>query len=140
MFNSSFSKTRLLYINVGHFVDHLFMLIFAKAAFSAGLSFGMARDGAYAEMIPYGIPALVLFGACAPIAAHLADIWSRNGMIAVFFIGIGVASIIASFAASPLQLGISLSILENLNISSWFTKVNATPVVEARAVRPTLCT
>ncbi|MEE2698387.1 MAG: MFS transporter [Pseudomonadota bacterium] len=87
------------------------MLIFAKAAFSAGLSFGMARDGAYAEMIPYGIPALVLFGACAPIAAHLADIWSRNGMIAVFFIGIGVASIIASFAASPLQLGISLSIL-----------------------------
>ena len=111
MFNSSFSKTRLLYINVGHFVDHLFMLIFAKAAFSAGLSFGLARDGAYAEMLPYGIPALVLFGACAPIAAHLADIWSRNGMIAVFFIGIGVASIIASFAASPLQLGISLSIL-----------------------------
>ena len=44
------------------------MLIFAKAAVSAGLGFGLAENGAYAEMIPYGIPALVLFGACAPLA------------------------------------------------------------------------
>ena len=87
------------------------MLIFAKAAFSAGLSFGLARDGAYAEMIPYGIPALILFGACAPIAAHLADIWNRNGMISVFFIGIGIVSIATSFATSPLQLGLSLAVL-----------------------------
>ncbi len=102
---------RLLFINLGHFVDHLFMLIFAKAAFSAGLSFGLAKDGAYAEMIPYGIPSLVLFGACAPLAAYLADIWSRNGMIAVFFIGIGAVSIITSFSTSPLHLGFSLAIL-----------------------------
>ena len=44
----------------------MLMLIFAKAAFSAGLAFGLAEDGAYAEMIPYGIPSLVLFRACAP--------------------------------------------------------------------------
>ena len=102
---------RLLFLNFGHFVDHLFMLIFAKAAFSAGLSFGLARDGAYAEMIPYGIPALILFGACAPIAAHLADKWNRNGMIAVFFIGIGGASIATSFATSPLEIGVGLAVL-----------------------------
>jgi len=104
-------NVRLLFVNVGHFVDHLFMLIFAKAAFSAGLSFGLARDGAYAEMIPYGIPALVLFGACAPIAAYIADIWNRNGMISVFFIGIGIVSIATSFANTPLQLGFSLAAL-----------------------------
>ena len=97
---------RLLFLNLGHFVDHLFMLIFAKAAFSAGLAFGLAADGAYAEMIPYGIPSLVLFGACAPIAAHLADIWNRNGMIAVFFVGIGLASLATSFADSPLQISL----------------------------------
>ena len=34
-------KLRLLFLNVGHFADHLFMLIFAKAAFSAGLAFGL---------------------------------------------------------------------------------------------------
>ena len=94
-------NARLMFLNVGHFVDHLFMLIFAQAAFRAGLDFGLARDGAYAEMIPYGVPALILFGACAPIAAHLADKWNRGGMIAVFFIGIGLASIATSFATSP---------------------------------------
>ncbi|USG61509.1 MFS transporter [Sneathiella marina] len=102
-------KLRFTFLNFGHFVDHLFMLIFAKAAFSAGLSFGLAQDGAYAEMIPYGIPSLVLFGACAPIAAHLADKWQRNGMIAVFFIGIGASAIATSFAQSPLQMAFGLA-------------------------------
>ena len=104
-------SARFLFLNVGHFVDHLFMLIFAKAAFSAGLAFGLAKGGAYAEMIPYGVPSLVLFGASAPIAAHLADKWNRNGMICVFFIGIGLASIATSFATSPLQIGIGLAVL-----------------------------
>ena len=84
-------------------------MIFAKAAFSAGLAFGLAEGGAYAEMIPYGVPSLVLFGACAPIAAHFADKWNRNAMIAVFFFGIGVASIATSFAETPLQIGIGLA-------------------------------
>jgi len=101
-------KLRLLFLNVGHFADHLFMLIFAKAAFSAGLAFGLAENGAYAEMIPYGVPSLLLFGACAPVAAYFADKWNRNGMIAVFFIGIGLASIATSFAETPLQIGIGL--------------------------------
>lgn len=102
-------KLRFIFLNFGHFVDHLFMLIFAKAAFSAGLSFGLAEDGAYAEMIPYGIPSLVLFGACAPLAAHLADKWQRNGMIAVFFIGIGISAIATSFAQTPLQMAFGLA-------------------------------
>ena len=102
-------QVRLLFLNVGHLVDHLFMLIFAKAAFSAGLAFGLAADAAYTEMIPYGVPSLVLFGACAPIAAHLADKWTRNGMITVFFIGIGLVSIATSYATSPLQIGIGLA-------------------------------
>ena len=104
-------RARFLFLNVGHFVDHLFMLIFAKAAFSAGLAFGLAKDGAYADMIPYGVPSLVLFGACAPVAAHFADKWNRTGMICVFFIGIGLASIATSFATSPLQIGIGLAVL-----------------------------
>ncbi len=107
----SHQKLRLLFLNVGHFADHMFMLIFAKAAFSAGLAFGLAENGAYAEMIPYGVPSLILFGACAPIAAHLADIWNRNGMIAVFFVGIGLAAIATSFATTPLEIGIGLAVL-----------------------------
>ncbi|MCR9212914.1 MAG: MFS transporter [Proteobacteria bacterium] len=102
-------RLRFAFLNVGHFVDHLFMLIFAKAAFSAGLFFGLAEDGAYAEMIPYGIPSLILFGACAPLAAHIADKWQRNGMITVFFVGIGLSAIATSFAQNPVQLSIGLA-------------------------------
>jgi MFS family permease len=100
---------RMYFLNLGHFTDHLFMLIFAKAAFSAGLAFGLAADGAYAEMIPYGVPSLVLFGACAPLAAHLADKWNRNGMLVVFFIGIGLSAIATSFAENPVQIAIGLA-------------------------------
>ena len=106
--HSSFSP-RLLFLNIGHFIDHMLMLIFAKAAFSAGLAFGLAEDGAYAEMIPYGIPSLVLFGACAPIAAHLADRWHRNGMIVVFFVGIGLSAVLAGFTNNPLQMAFGLA-------------------------------
>ncbi len=87
------------------------MLIFAKAAFSAGLAFGLAEDGAYTEMIPYGIPSLVLFGACAPIAAHFADRWHRNGMIVVFFVGIGFSAILTSFSGNPVEMGLGLALI-----------------------------
>ena len=104
-------SSRLLFLNIGHFTDHLLMLIFAKAAFSAGLAFGLAEDGAYAEMIPYGIPSLVLFGACAPIAAHFADRWHRNGMIVVFFVGIGFSAILTSFSENPVEMGLGLALI-----------------------------
>ena len=102
---------RLLYLNFGHFIDHMLILIFAKAAFSAGIDFGFGKDGAYAEMLFYGIPSLVLFGACAPIAAHMADHWNRNGMLTVFFVGIGLASILTGFAQSLLQIGLGLALI-----------------------------
>jgi len=98
-----------IYINIGHFLDHMIMLIFAKAAFSIGIDFGLLKDSAFAEMISYGIPALVLFGACAPVAAHLADKWNRKGMLTVFFIGIGLASILTGFSQSIIQVGFGLA-------------------------------
>ena len=105
------NSLRLLYLNFGHFTNHMLMLIFAKAAFSAGIDFGFGKDGAYAEMIPYGIPSLVLFGACAPLAALGADHWNRNGMLTVFFIGIGLSSILTGFAQSLLQIGFGLAFI-----------------------------
>ena len=100
---------RTLFLNLGHLLDHLFMLIFAKAAFEAGRDFGFGSEVAYAEMIPYGMPAAVLFGAGAPLAAHLADRWSRETMLAVFFFGIGVSSLAASFTTTPFGLGLALA-------------------------------
>jgi MFS family permease len=104
-------RLRYLFLNVGHFVDHLMMLIFAKAAFDAGRAFGLGADHAYAEMLPYAMPGVVLFAACSPLAALLAGRFGRNPMIVVFFVGIGLTAIVAGFARSPLEISIALGAL-----------------------------
>ena len=69
-----------LFINISHFLDHFVMLIFAKAAYDAGQHFGVS----YEQIISYGTLGLVLFGACAPISARLADRYSRSLMMVVY--------------------------------------------------------
>lgn len=65
----------------------------------------------YAELIPYATPGFIAFGVCALLAGWLADKWSREGMMVVFFIGIGISSILASAATSPMQIAISLTFI-----------------------------
>ena len=50
----------------------------------------------------------VAFGVCAVPAGWLADRWSRKGMMFVFYVGIGLSSILTALAKSPLQIGIGL--------------------------------
>ena len=98
-------KLHYLFLNVGHFLDHLFMLVFATvAALSLSKEWGMS----YGELIPYSTPGFVAFGAFALPAGWLADRWSREGLITIFFIGIGVSSIATALASTPLQIGIGL--------------------------------
>ena len=52
-------RTSFLFLNVGHFLDHLFVLIFATvAALRLTQEWGMS----YAELIPYATPGFVAFG------------------------------------------------------------------------------
>jgi MFS family permease len=44
-------------------------------------------------------------------AGWLADKWSREGMMSVFFIGIGLASIATAFASTPFELGSGLFVI-----------------------------
>ena len=102
------SQVRFLYLNLGHFLDHLFMLIFASvAAFQLNTEWGMS----YAELIPYATPGFIAFGVCALLAGWIADKWSREGMIVIFFIGIGVSSILTGMANSPLQIAMGLTLV-----------------------------
>jgi len=101
-------QVNFLYLNLGHFFDHLFMLIFASvAALRLNAEWGMS----YAELIPYATPGFIAFGVCAILAGWIADKWSRAGMIVIFFIGIGLSSIIAGMANSPLQIALSLTFI-----------------------------
>ena len=104
----NFFNTRFLFLNLGHFLDHFFMLIFATAA---ALRLSSEWGLSYAELIPYATPGFVAFGVCAIPAGWLADKWSREGMMAVFFVGIGVSSIIAGLANTPLQIALGLALI-----------------------------
>lgn len=94
-----------LLLNVGHFLDHFFTLIFATVA-----ALALHREWAvgYGELLVYATPGFFAFGLFALPAGWLADKWSRDGMMCVFFIGIGFASILTGFSQSPLQIGIGL--------------------------------
>jgi len=97
-----------LLLNVGHFLDHLFMLIFATVA-----ALALQREWGvdYAELLGYATPGFFAFGIFALPAGRLADRWSRDGMMCVFFIGIGLAAIATGFAATPLQIGAGLFVI-----------------------------
>lgn len=101
-------KLRFLFLNVGHFLDHFFMLIFASvAALRLSTEWGMS----YAELIPYATPGFLAFGVCALVAGWLADKWSREGMMVIFFIGIGASSVFAGLAQNPVQIAVSLTLI-----------------------------
>lgn len=101
------SKAQLhfLLLNVGHFLDHLVMLVFATvAALVLSIEWGMS----YAELIAYATPSFVAFGIFSLPAGWLADRWSREGMMVVYFLGVGVSSIACGFADGPLAMAAAL--------------------------------
>ena len=104
----AYDRLYFLLLNIGHFLDHLFMLIFATvAALALHREWGIG----YAELLAYATPGFFAFGVFALPAGWLADRWSRDGMMCVFFFGVGLASIATSFATTPLQIGIGLFVI-----------------------------
>ena len=99
------NRLNFFFLNVGHFLDHLFMLIFATvAALRLTEEWGMS----YAALIPYATPGFIAFGVCALPAGWLADKWSREGVMVVFFIGIGASSIATALANTPIEIALGL--------------------------------
>jgi MFS family permease len=96
---------RFLFLNVGHFYDHLFMLLFPTVVLAVG------RDipGTYGELLGLSVYGFVLFGAAAVPAGWLGDRWSRRGMMAVFFVGIGFSAVLTGLAGGPIGLALGLT-------------------------------
>ena len=98
-------QTHFVFLNLGHFIDHLLMLVFATAA---ALTLTREWGMSYAELIPYATPGFVAFGLFSLPAGWLADKWSREGMMLVFFFGIGISAVATALAQSPLQMAFGL--------------------------------
>jgi MFS family permease len=101
-------RVHFLLLNVGHFLDHLFTLIFATVA---ALALSREWGVGYGDLLAYATPGFFAFGLFALPAGWLADKWSREGMMCVFFFGVGLAAIATGFAQSPLQIGVGLFVI-----------------------------
>jgi len=93
-------RISFLFLNLGHLYDHMFMALYALVVVVLVKEF----DQSYSALLPLSTPGFVAFGAGALPAGWLADRWSRPGMLIVFFIGIGAASIVTGLARTPFEI------------------------------------
>jgi len=96
-----------LFLNLGHAIDHLLMLIFPTVVLAMSAELGRG----YADLLPLALGGFIAFGACSIPAGWLADRWSRTGMMTVFFFGIGAASILTGLASGPAQIALGLTLI-----------------------------
>jgi MFS family permease len=94
------------FINVGHLLDHLVMLVFPTVV----IALGREWDRPYSELLPMALGGFIAFGAFAIPAGWLADHWSRYKMMVVFYFGIGAALFLTGFANTPWQIGAGLTL------------------------------
>lgn len=96
-----------LFLNVGHALDHLFLLIYPTVVLVMAPEFGRS----YGEMLQLALGSFVAFGAGSLPAGWLADRWSRRGMMILFFVGVGAASIATGLASAPWQIALTLTLI-----------------------------
>ena len=104
---TSSSRLTLGFASVAHTYSHMFVLFFATVV----LVLEREWQVPYATLFAYSIPGAVMFGLGALPAGWLGDRWSTPGMMAVFFLGTGAASIFTGLADGPLMLGVGLALI-----------------------------
>jgi len=94
------SRVTTAFLNLGHFLDHLAMLIYATAVLVMTARFGLS----YEAMLPLSLGGFIAFGGGSLPAGWLGDRWGRRNMMMVFFLGLGAALLLTGFAQTPWQL------------------------------------
>jgi MFS family permease len=95
------------FINVGHLLDHLVMLVFPTVVLALVREWNLS----YSDMIKLATGGFIAFGAFAIPAGWLADHWSRYKMMVVFFFGIGASLFLTGFATSAWQIAVGLTVI-----------------------------
>jgi MFS family permease len=103
-----FPRSIALLLNVGHAVDHMFLLIFATAVVTIAADFGYAN---WTDLMPYSVAAFFLFGIGSVPAGRLGDLWSRRSMMIVFFVGMGLSALLTAAAQNAWQIGLALAVM-----------------------------
>jgi MFS family permease len=95
------------FASVGHFLHHVLTGLF--------LTLAVILEGIwqrpYAEIIALWTLGAAMIGVGAPLAGWLADRFGHARMMVVFFLGLGLASIIAGFVSDSAEMGLALAVL-----------------------------
>src|SRR5689334_16493051 len=97
-----------LLLNVGHALDHLFLLIFGTAVSAIAANFGLAS---WEDLMPYTVGAFAMFGLASIPAGRLGDLWGRRAMMVVFFFGIGASALLVAATQNAWQMAAALTVL-----------------------------
>lgn len=101
------ARWALFFANVGHTLTHLLMLLYPTVVLTLQTRFGLT----YGALMWLSVPGMVLYGVAALPAGWLADRWSAERMMVLFFCGSGVAAIVTGFAQSPLGIALGLGLI-----------------------------
>lgn len=101
-------RSVVLLLNVGHALDHLFLLIFATAVSAIALDFGYAR---WEDLMPYSVGAFFMFGIGSVPSGRLGDLWGRRPMMLVFFFGLGLSALLTALSQNAWQLALCLALI-----------------------------
>ena len=104
---TSLGTPTALLLNVGHGLDHLFLLIFATAVAAIAADWGMV----WTDLMPYTAGAFVMFGLGSLPAGRLGDLWGRRAMMIVFFLGMGVAALLIALTSGVWSLAAALTLM-----------------------------
>ncbi|MBM3569240.1 MAG: MFS transporter [Alphaproteobacteria bacterium] len=91
--------------NLAHSLSHMVMVLYPTAVLGMTAGFGLS----YGEMVALATPGLVLYGVAALPAGWLGDRWSAPGMMAIFFLGTGAATLATGFARTPFEVMLGLA-------------------------------
>jgi len=95
------------FASAGHFLHHVLTGLF--------LTLAVILEGVwqrpYAEIIALWTLGAAMIGVGAPLAGWLADRFGHARMMTVFFLGIGLASIVAGTVTDSAEMGLALALL-----------------------------
>lgn len=99
------AKASLAFSCLGHLYAHVFEPIFYIAALVLPKELGMS----YEEVLVLILAGKLAYGILAPAAGWLGDRWSTVGMMAVFFIGLGLSAMSLGLVKGPWGIALALT-------------------------------
>ena len=102
-------NAQFAFLNIAHSLDHMFILIYTTVVLS--LETDPLFAGSYGTLLTLSVWSFVAFGLGSLPAGWLGDKWSKQGMMAIFLIGIGASSIVTGLAQGPVSLALGLMVI-----------------------------